>query len=258
MPFYPYRRSRYYSRNRFNRKPGFRAGRSRFKRKVGFMFSKKFHRERNLSVNYAKLRLVVDVLTGATGNYTIGISYNKQPSGTAVGTSMVETEVDAAATYNAFLDASTFEGLYERVRCAGVKLKFIPSSPDDPSSATSYQPFYWSWDRTGLKDAIASTLNTVTVNDVLDEDTVKVKNLFRPFNMYKPAVHYKNYSKIPGPDSSNSEYDYSNNIAGLWHNTTVSTGSQYPHLLGMIRGGTANKNYGKLVITGYFIFQDRV
>lgn len=250
----PYRRS-YNNRRRstggYRRRPrATRYAKRYYGRKA---MRKSNYKKSRVQATYATLRTVVDVTTGANGDFTLLVNFNGEISTATAGTAVVNSYSDTTGTAYALQDAPAYAALYEQKRCRGVRIRFIPSSPDDSSSTTSYQPLYMIFDKDGNEDID----QTSTVNDILEENRFTIRQLYRPLDVYKRAFAYKLQSKFP--IATSSSIPSTQLPAGYWTHTSSSGGvsTSYPHWIWAIRDGTASKNYGKLVIDFYLTFKDR-
>lgn len=217
-----------------------------------------FSRQRAHQVSYFKFRAVVDFTTGGTnGDASLALAYNNSLSTSGSDSSSIATYADTTPTYTALQDASVVDSssFYEYRRVAGIRIQWIPAVPDDASTVTSYQPMYMTKDLTGIDTAPASSM---AVSDFLQEDKVVVKNMFRPWKVYYPAMKFKVNSRYPGFSSSAG---VSQNNAGSWTNPgappTSFTSSRSAHIIVGIRGATTSKTYGKFLLTYYCVFKDR-
>lgn len=74
-------------------------------------------------------------------------------------------------------DWGAFQTLYDSYRVYAVKIKFIPSMPNDTSTVTGYSPMYYMFD-------VDSTAAPLTVNDFIQYENLRVKNLYMPHSVY--------------------------------------------------------------------------
>lgn len=143
---------------------------------------------------------------------------------------------------NSVTDWTSAANLYDEYRVRGLKLKFVPQRPNDPtiatvtpSNAVLYQPVYVfaDYDSVGLSPTVASCVGY---------DNLRIKDLTRPWKAYYRIPKMANYgsSTISRPG---------------WMDTasTTTTGAVYMHAESV----TPGLQYGKVILTYYVTFHNR-
>lgn len=241
----PYGYRRRYRRRYAGRRSTYR--RKQYKRRIVKKAFRKVSRVSGMSV---KLRVQVPVLTDTNGNFSFALYLNETTDTNPSTFRSIVTATDATGFLQSFplLDSSSFNALYESVRCTYAKYRFIPRLPNNTSATTVFVPLYHSWDWDGHRGNLDPS--SVTVSTLLDETKTWEKNLYLPFKWRQRTISYKALSKFP-PQSNLSQAP-----AGYWHSTN-DPASLLPHLIGIIRDGQPTTNYGTMVFTIYCFYKDR-
>lgn len=190
---------------------------------------------------------------------TCYINFNGLPDATNT-TSCIRYTQGGGLFGQAFPDTDHMASIYNDVRMAAVKLKFIPAHPtSDSSSSYAYTPVYVCQDNKGF-DWVPDSATPVG-NELLLQQRCSVKNSYKPWKMYLKSFKSRWSSRIPilpvtGTTTDASTYNY----AGVWHNTNVaivgSADNYGAHVLALY-AGLAAAQVGQLVITGYFMYRDK-
>lgn len=133
-------------------------------------------------------------------------------------------------TATALTDWGSVANLYDQYRVTGIQIKFIPTAPQDASTATSYLPLYVFAD---FDSTTLTPLNAVAVG----YDNMKVYNLYKPFTRF---------FRIPKLQTS-----VVGNTTILGYMDTVAPRATGAIYLSQAAGATANKLYGTVIVTYY-------
>lgn len=185
---------------------------------------------------------------------------------------MLQT-VDTGPSYNevpySFNGGASYIDIFEQVRCAGLKIHYIPTNPNalgmtGGTSTYAYQfaPAYMQTDLSGNDVVVRG--QGVTLNQILTDTKVKILNTQRPFKRYVKALKYKINSRYqPDPAAATNSHNY----AGIWHQSDSSIGpnlssastcsGQHVTIWFPTPAGYEGQQFGQIFITGYFIFKDR-
>lgn len=210
-----YRRRRLY---RWKKKRRF------FKRFLKRRYKKRFN-IRKWSKNRAQIfksTVVLDWATDASGTAFAAFNLNGDPTKkTDAGVILVGNPT--ALNYGLFPNMSLLSGIYDEVRCCGLKVKFMPINPNlnVAGSAIGFLPCWVCYDKDGLSWVPNSTIPT---DWKLGEQTFsKVKNMSRPWSMYFRTNKYPLNQKYPSTETTTPTETCS--IAGLWHGFLSPIGS---------------------------------
>lgn len=163
---------------------------------------------------FFKLRTVIDLTSTAGGVIDQVVSNN--PSG--------------------FGDWASVVALFDEYRFCAVKLKYIPTEPNDTFVTQAFYPFYIVPDN--------NDVNTIgSVANALNVESCRVKNMFRPWKYY-----YK-WQKASSTGSSEVV------IKGGYRDVSATAGYQSVKMYGTGFGIT--KTLGQLIITGYIVARNR-
>lgn len=143
---------------------------------------------------------------------------------------------------------------------AAVKIIFQPFAPNDATASRSFWPGYLEYDKDGIEDGF--TDNTPE-GAIIQAPRVRTVNLFRPWKAYYKAQKCSTKSRIPTTYTGTGAGAPANsNLAGQWHETQLTTAdSGMPngnHLTFRTYNLSPGVNYGRFIITGYFVFRDRI
>lgn len=197
MPYYyrrPYRKT--YYKKKFNRT--YRKKWSKTRKGMG-QNAKRFF----------KIKAVQDVTTTVTGTFDT-----------------VYTNNVGGAT-----DWTNIAALFDDYRVCGLKLKYIPSLPNDTSTQTGFTPFYVGGDS---NDVTAWTSSA----DALQQENTKVKNLYRPWTYY---YYFQKLGNV--------------NLTNGYRATNVTTASQ--GIKTYATGLDISQKYGEIVLTFYISAKNR-
>lgn len=151
---------------------------------------------------------------------------------TYIQTQVVDNAIDGSIPY---IDVTYLSNLYDQFKVHAVKVRFIPSLPNNVSATTAYAPVYIAY------DCDVSATNPIgSVNLALGYKNVKVKNLYRPWSVYY---------KIDGP------------TGGTYQTTGGYQDFLNIHNVGAIgiysEGLTANTTYGTYIVECYLTCKAR-
>lgn len=204
MPFYPYRR-RFNNRRRVNNRRLVRNFRRKWTRRGMGDKGRRFF----------KIRLELAVSTNAGGIMTLAATNN--PSGAS--------------------DWSSISALFDAYKVAAMKIKYIPSLPNDTSVTTGYAPFYM------IADADSSTTPLASTTDAIQYENMQVKNMYRPWSFYYKFP--KRTAVATGATVLQGGYQ---DIAAVG-----ASGGLYGYGLGF----DASTTYGQAIVTYYITVTNR-
>lgn len=135
-------------------------------------------------------------------------------------------------------DWASYQAIYDSFRVYAVKIKFIPSLPNDTSINTAFRPIYYTFD-------VDSTSPPNSVSDVIQYENLKVKNLYRPHSVYYRVPRYTSGGQGSAAVLAGGFFDVNttppqNGVIGCYaENIDIS------------------QNYGTFVVTFYIGFKNR-
>lgn len=162
-------------------------------------------------IRLLKLKRIVAMTTGVAGDFAFAIN-TRDPSSCQ--------------------DWSASIALFDSYRSCAVKIKYLPQLPNDTSVTTGYLPLYVTYDTDD------SAYGIVNVNAAIQYENLKVKNMYRPWNVY-----YKN----PKISQNGSQLGYSDCDSPIQNGVINFTGT----------GFDSSTQYGTLVISYYLMFKNR-
>ena len=202
----------------------------------------------------------VPLNTNSVGDFRIGLNFNGCPNGAGITTSIICYTQDSLLfpyTYADFANFSSLATLWSQMRCAGLKIKYIPMHTNDDSAIALWPIMYWQTDR----DGVEQPMNTINELDYFEVPSLKTKVLNRVWKIWRKPAKYPLKTKIPSISPS-AAVNNNQNIWGQWHGVGDSLGGTYnsfgSHIAGLVSGATHSFLYGQLVITGYFVLKDRL
>lgn len=165
---------------------------------------------------YFRLRGQLNIVSDSSGNIINGFRLTQPDSFDGAGSVLT--------------DWVSVANLYDQFRVCAIKLKYIPTHPNDPSSAAAYRPIYVfaDFDATGLSPTDAAAVGY---------GNMKVMNAYRPWSYYL---------KVPRLVNTGSS---SVSIEGYMDTAAPQvTGSLY---LSKAGGFSNSTTYGVVILTYY-------
>lgn len=206
----PYRR-RPYRRRRFGRYS---------KRRIIKGYLRKKVKKGNVTV--VKLRAAMTVTTNVAGIID-RVFYNSRPD-------------NYDGDGNPLQDWSNYAGVYDSYRVCAIKVKYIPSFPNDTSTVTGFFPMYVVHD-------VDDVTPIASANTAIQYENMKIKNMYRPWSVYYRIPKYTSMA-----------------TAG----TMVAPGYidvAYPKDAGSVKlycsGLDVSTDYGRFIATYYCAFKNR-
>lgn len=156
---------------------------------------------------FFKLRLVTSFDTSAAG--ILNYAWTSNPS--------------------SYQDWTSVSSLFDTYRTCAIKLKYIPHAPNDTTSTVAFQPVYV------IGDPDSSSAPISAINDAVQYENLKVKNLYRPWTHYykfpklsstggSNVVLNKGYTDCANPTSIGLVQAYTNNLSlSTTYGTVIST-----------------------------------
>lgn len=187
-----------------------------FTRKKQYTQSPRGVPSNNGQAGYFRLRGQLNITSDSSGNIINGFRLTQPDSFDGAGSVLT--------------DWVSVANLYDQFRVCAIKLKFIPTHPNDPASAVAYRPLYVfaDFDATGLAPTDAAAVGYANM---------KVKNAYRPWSYY---------IKVPKLVNTGSS---SVNVEGYMDTVSPQvTGSLYISKAG---GFSNSTTYGVVVLTYY-------
>lgn len=135
-------------------------------------------------------------------------------------------------------DWSSVAALFDMYKVCAMKVKYIPSLPNDSSVTTGYWPMYIVGDNNEV-----TALSTA--QSALNYEACKVKNMYRPWSYYFKFMRVSEYG------TGSSEVT----MSGGWRPTTVTTGVQSIKMY--CTGLDTSTIYGSFVISAYIVCKNR-
>lgn len=129
--------------------------------------------------------------------------------------------------------------LFDSYRVCAMKIKYIPSFPNDTNAVAGYAPLYVVYDADHQAQPLAS------VNDAVQYENLKVMNMYRPWSYY---VRIPKFNSISGASAVTIQSGGYIDIGAV---TAVSCIAYYG------TGFKASLDYGTLVYTFYLKFKNR-
>lgn len=111
---------------------------------------------------------------GQGGKRFFKLRYTETISSSVAG--VIDTYLTSNPT--SYQDWSSISSLFDNYRTCAIKLKFIPQLPNNVSSSTSYAPLYI------VGDPDSSTNPVTSVNEAIQYENMRVKNMYRPWKYY--------------------------------------------------------------------------
>lgn len=139
---------------------------------------------------------------------------------------------------NGYNDWTQIASLFDSYRVCAIKIKYIPNKPNDESNVTTYQPLYIVQDRD-------STTLPSTVNDMIQYENLKVKNLYRPW------TYYRKFAKQTSTGVTGQVM-----LAGGYKDCGQPTGSQAIFIVSE-PGLQTSTTYGRWITTLYLTAKNR-
>lgn len=116
-------------------------------------------------VRFFKLRQVTNLVTSVGGAVSFFNSANPSDAFNNGGTD--------------YEDWTNVYNLFDSFRVRAIKLKFIPSLPNDTSGTTAFSPLY-----VGGDPDSSTIMPVTTILEAVQYENMKVKNMFRPWSYY--------------------------------------------------------------------------
>lgn len=210
----PYKKRKYYRKRRPTKYT---------KRRLIKAYLRKKSKKGNAT--FVKLRYNYPLTTSSTGG--LETRYNiSNPTNVLFGSEVVQ-------------DWSSFAALYDQYRVFAVKIKYIPNFPNNESTLTVFRPLYMVTD-------YDSIVVLASVNEAIQYENLRVKNLQRPFSFY---------IRVPKLIATYGVTGATVQVAQGWFDIA------YPTDTGAIRtiatDLSASSIYGTFVITYYVGFKNR-
>lgn len=202
----PYYRSRFRRRRKFKR-------RGYWKRK-----QKRYTGKGQRGIRFFKLRRVQTISSDAGG--VINVFANNGPQ-------------------TGFQDWSNIVSLFDSYRVPALKVKYIPQLPNDASTLTGYHPVYV------IGDVDANTPPIISVNEAIQYENCKVKNMYMPWKYYFKCPKLGGVGNIASVKTQ----------AGGWIDVATPYGNAGIQMIG--NGFDLSTDYGTLVWTIYLMAKDR-
>lgn len=155
----------------------------------------------------------------------------------------VDSSAGGVLQVNATNDPSTFEdwtnvaALFDTYRVCAIKIKFIPSLPNDTSLSTGFFPLYV------VGDSNSSSSPLTSDNVAIQYENMKVMNMYRP---------WKYYYYVPKQTAGASGVIYQQ---GGYRDMLDTTATAAVYSYGT--GFDASTNYGKAILTHYITAKNR-
>jgi len=160
-----------------------------------------------------------------------------------------------AVSYYSFPKFDYLKNLYETVRCRWVKFNFIPRCPNDVATVGNYSPFYIIKERDGTDFGIQSSADTVDIEQIATEPSMKTKNWFRPWKVFQRSIKYGVLSKIPSTIQGVTA-GTGTNLMGQWHGIGSNIGlldePNGLHIYGQTGQGINTGTLGTIIVTASF------
>lgn len=141
--------------------------------------------------------------------------------------------------HNAFQDWTNIQNLFDVYRVAAMKVKYIPQLPNDASTLTGYHPLYV------IGDVDANAAPVTTVNEAIQYENMKVKNMFSPWKYYFKCPKLGGVGSLAAVKTQ----------AGGWIDVATPYGNC--GIQGIGTGFDVSQQYGTLVWTLYLMARDR-
>lgn len=255
---------RYRKRRRILRRR--RTPRSRFNRRFRRSRLSRTRRITSTMIPW-KSTVVVPVMTQSAGAgmafpgaFKLGINFNGSPYvATTSGSIVVYSEDSLLFPLKGvdFPGATSFYSLFAQCRCAAVKLRYVPSHQNDGSSIVLWKPMHYLYDYDGHELGLAAQ----TQANMCTHGAFGMKNLERPWKLYKKSLKYRQYTKIPSVDIGDPTHG-GQNMAGQWHGVgdaiAVTNTAYGTHLQLVLQDTTQGFFYGNIYITAYMMYKDRM
>lgn len=132
-------------------------------------------------------------------------------------------------------DWSSITALFDNFKVCALKLRYIPSFPNNTSATTAFAPLYSAVDY----DEVNTSSCIGTIAEAINYENMKVHNMYRPWKRYWKVRKLA----FPGYAVGYNEVDTPYNIGQMC-------------LYG--EGFTASTTYGQLIITYYIICKSRI
>lgn len=143
-----------------------------------------------------------------------------------------------------FQDWTNIQPLFDSFRVAGNRINYIPSAPNDESNMSLYAPLYIAGDP---NDPQAITGG---VNQIIQYENLKTKNLYRPWKYWYRYPRATAYWKF-------NQFTDAVTLAGGYRNSATDT-NPYRGIKLYAEDLTPGINYGTMVITLYMVCKNRV
>ncbi len=163
---------------------------------------------------FFKVRYVSDMTTSVGG--TFSTVYNDNPT--------------------AFGDWTSIATMFDSYKICALRIKFIPSLPNDTSTQTGYYPFYVCGDPDDT-NILTST------GEVIEYENMKVFNLYRPF---------KYYYKLPIMTSDGTT---AVTLQGGYRDVSATAGKR--GIKTWAEDLDASQKYGTFITTAYIVAKNR-
>lgn len=141
--------------------------------------------------------------------------------------------------HTGFQEWTSISALFDTYRAAAIKVKFIPQLPNDASTLTGYHPLYV------FGDKDATVMPVTTVNEAIQYENMKPKNMFAPWK------YYFRCGKLSGVGNA---ANVRVNIGG-WIDAATPFG--HAAICGIGTGFDTSQTYGTLVWTLYLMAKNR-
>lgn len=159
---------------------------------------------------------------------------------TAFGlTANVGGDINLAVTddVSAFGDWSSIAALFDTYKVAALKVKFIPSLPNDASGTTGFYPFYV------VGDPNNNTTPVSSITTACQYENMKAMNMYRPWTYY-----YKCPTKTASAATETI-------LTGGYRPTTAT--SAMCGIFGWGGGFDISQQYGSYIVTAYVVCKER-
>lgn len=165
-----------------------------------------------------KLKMINSVVADGAG--VLKLSYYNDPSGAT--------------------DWSSIQALFDVYRVVGVKIKFIPQTPNDTSTTRAFLPLYVAGDQDSATNPFTAS------TDPLHYENCKVANMYQPWSYY---MKMQNRSQVANAGTSITL------LQGGWQDCATSAASAGIYTYGT--NFTASAAYGTMVTIWYVEAKDR-
>lgn len=163
-------------------------------------------------------------------------------------------------TYGYPKEAVNYAGLYQNMRCALIKVKFLPhftSSDTTGSTHAQNRPIYSVYDNEGLEWIPDTT--APNIDELIQNQSLRIKQTTRTNKWVFKAIKYPMIGKYPTIETGTPTN--SSNYAGQWHGAGSAIGTMHntnsAHVCLYTEGHNTGSTLGRFIVTYYCQYKDR-